>query len=237
MMYGRTCVVAALFVLAGFGAEAEVLPLPGNLVALDSSEGEAMLDAARTRDDFVPLAMQFVTQAHPAYCGVASLVMILNALQISGPASPMTTGIGVFDQQNVFTPRTEAVKSRASIEQGGMTLEQFAGLLGAYDLKAEVHHAGDTDLDTFRKLAIAQIDGKGTYIVVNYLRSALGQKAYGHISPLAAYDAEADRFLILDVTRYKYPPVWVTTADLFAAMHTPDSDAGGKTRGFVLVRR
>jgi len=161
---------------------------------------------------------------------------VLNALDVPGPASPMTTGIGVFDQENVFSPKTEAVRARALIENTGMTLDQFAGLLVAYGLKAEVHHAGDADLDTFRKLAVAQIGGRGTYVVVNYLRSALGQKTYGHISPLGAYDADTDRFLILDVTRYKYPPVWVTAADLYGAMNTIDSDAG-KTRGFVLVSR
>ena len=63
----------------------------------------------------------------------------------------------------------------------------------------------------------------------------MGQEKGGHISPLAAYDIESDRFLILDVARYKYPPVWVTTADLFAAMKTTDSDNENKTRGFVLV--
>ena len=49
------------------------------------------------------------------------------------------------------------------------------------------------------------------YVIVNYLRRTLGQERGGHISPLAAYDADADRFLILDVSRYKYPPVWVKT--------------------------
>ena len=44
---------------------------------------------------------------------------------------------------------------------------------------------------------------------MNYLRKAIGQERGGHISPLAAYDAKSDRFLILDVARYKYPPVWV----------------------------
>jgi hypothetical protein len=67
------------------------------------------------------------------------------------------------------------------------------------------------------------------------LRRALGQQIGGHISPLAAYDAKADRFLILDVARYKYPPVWVKTADIFAAMNTLDAANDNKTRGFVLV--
>jgi len=58
----------------------------------------------------------------------------------------------------------------------------------------------------------------------------------GHISPIAAYNEESDRLLILDVSRYKYPPVWVKTEELWQAMATVDS-VSGKTRGFVLVSR
>jgi hypothetical protein len=72
-------------------------------------------------------------------------------------------------------------------------------------------------------------------VIVNYQREAIGEQTGGHISPLAAYDARADRFLILDVARYKYPPVWVKTTDIFDAMNTPDASNDNKTRGFVLV--
>ena len=52
----------------------------------------------------------------------------------------------------------------------------------------------------------------------------------GHISPLAAYDADTDRFLILDVSRFKYPPVWVGTAELFTAMNTTDPNNEPRSR-------
>ena len=74
-------------------------------------------------------------------------------------------------------------------------------------------------------------------MIVNYLRKAIRQEKGGHISPLAAYDAETDRFLILDVSRYKYPPVWVTAPELFVAMNTTDADNQNRTRGFVLVQK
>ena len=48
---------------------------------------------------------------------------------------------------------------------------------------------------------------------------------------------QTDRFLILDVARYKYPPVWVTASDLFDAMNTPDADNENKTRGYVLIAK
>ena len=72
-------------------------------------------------------------------------------------------------------------------------------------------------------------------MIVSHLRKAIGQQIGGRNSPLAAHEAKADRFLILDVARYKYPPVWVKTTDMFAAMNTPDAVNDNKTRGFVLV--
>ena len=86
----------------------------------------------------------------------------------------------------------------------------------------------DSSLDAFRKAAVAAIDDDDHFVLVNYLRKAIGQEAGGHISPLAAYDADTDRFLILDVSRYKYPPVWVEASALFGAMNTEDSDAGNQ---------
>ena len=70
--------------------------------------------------------------------------------------------------------------------------------------------------------------------MVNYLRKAIAQETGGHISPLAAYNKQTDRFLILDVSGYKYPSVWVKTTELLQAMATVDFDSQ-KTRGFMLV--
>jgi hypothetical protein len=218
-------------------ARAETLPLPGNLTPLDSAVGEDLFMGAEARASFFPLSMYFVTQETPSFCGVASMAMVLNALKIPGPASMATDGIAFFDQDNVLDAKTEAIRAKADIMQRGMTLDQLGLLLQSRGARVEVHHAGDGSLAEFRKLAWAQIGRKDAFVLVNYLRSAIGQQSYGHISPLAAYDADSDQFLILDVARYKYPPVWVSAAELFAAMNTPDSDNGNRTRGFVLVGR
>ena len=116
-----------------------------------------------------------------------------------------------------------------------MTLDQIAGILATEPIKAEVHHASDSSAEEFRKLASSYLGQPGHFVIVNYLRKAIGQQVGGHISPLAAYDAKSDRFLILDVARYKYPPVWVKTTDIFDAMNTPDGANDNKTRGYVLV--
>jgi hypothetical protein len=215
-------------------ARAETLPLPASLIALDSSEGERLLFDAEATKAYFPLSLHFVTQENPAFCGPASIAIILNALGVPRAPSDATAGFGMFDQDNVFDARTEAVKPRAEVEKGGMTLDE---LLAAHDLKVEVHHAADSSPDTFRKVAVQELGGRDRFILVNYLRSALGQKTGGHISPVAAYDADTDRFLILDVSRYKYPPIWVEAGALFAAMNTTDADNDERTRGFVIVSR
>jgi hypothetical protein len=165
------------------------------------------------------------------------MVMVLNALKVPPPPVPEFEPYKTFTQDNLLDERTDQILPRATLKKMGMTLDQLGGLLGTQPVKVEVHHAGDTSLDEFRKAARAHLATPGRFVIVNYLRKAIGQEKGGHISPLAAYDEETDRFLILDVARYKYEPVWVRAPDLFGAMNTTDSDNNNRTRGFVLVSR
>ena len=135
--------------------------------------------------------------------------MVLNALELPRPPSDATLGLGLFDQDNVFSAAAEAAKPRAEVLRGGMTLDDLGAFLGSYGLDVAVTHAADSSLDTFRDTAVAGLNDRDRFVLVNYLRSAIGQEKGGHISPLAAYDADTDRFLVLDVSRYKYPPIWV----------------------------
>ena len=218
-------------------AGAETLPLPDTLISLSSSEGATLLFEAEAHADYFPLSMHFTTQDNPAYCGPATIAMVLNALEVPRPASNMTLGLGMFDQTNIFTPAAEKVKPAGAIVSPpyGMTLNELGGLLAAHGLAVEVTHASASSADGFRETAVRHLEDDDTFVLVNYLRKAIGQESGGHISPLGAYDADTDRFLILDVSRYKYPPVWVDAATLFDAMNTVDSDNEGRTRGFVTV--
>lgn len=234
--HGRfVAAVALALALLCAPALARTLPLPDSLVALDTDAGAHMLIEAPARQSYWGLSIQFVTQKTQSFCGVASIVMVLNALGVPAPSTPAYEPYHVYTQDNVLSERTEAVLPQAMIARQGMTLDQLGGLLRAFDIRADIHHAGDTKLEEFRVLAARTLSAKDQYVVVNYLRRVVGQERGGHISPVAAYDATTDRFLILDVARYKYPPVWVTATDLFAAMNTPDADNEGRTRGFVIV--
>ena len=225
----------ALFLLAA-AAQAQTLPLPEGLIDLRSEAGEQLLQESDASEAFVPLSATFVTQKNQAYCGVASIVMVLNALQLPAPAVPEYDPYRTFTQDNVLDEKTDAILPREVLARQGMTLDELGALLAAHPVEVEVHHAADATPDAFRASARDYLARERHFVVVNYLRKAIGQETGGHISPLAAYDAETDRFLVLDVSRYKYPPVWVGAADLFKAMNTTDKDNQNKTRGYVLIR-
>lgn len=214
---------------------AQTLPLSPNLINFNSTEGEKLLITSTAREDYFPLSIQFLTQENQAFCGVASMVMVLNALGISAPEEPKYKPYHVFTQNNVFdNPKAQTVISADKVLKQGLTLEQLGKILESYPVKTQVYYGSDVTLEQFRQLVRENLQQPKNYVIVNYLRATIGQERGGHISPIAAYDTETDRFLILDVARYKYPPVWVKVEDLWKAIRTVDPTSG-KTRGFVLV--
>ncbi|MDM9382651.1 phytochelatin synthase family protein [Chlorogloeopsis sp. ULAP01] len=229
-------IVLGIF-FAGNNIYAQTIPVSSDLIDFTSSQGEKLLIESRSRQDFFPLSTQFLTQNNQAYCGVASSVMVLNALGIPSPEAPEYKPYRIFTQENFFNNEaTRKVIAPQVVARMGMTLEQLGKLLASHQVKTQVYHAGDTTIEEFRKRAAKNLKQPGNFIVVNYLRKEIGQEKGGHISPIAAYNEQTDRFLILDVSRYKYPPVWVKTADLWRAMNTFDL-VSGKTRGFVVVSK
>jgi hypothetical protein len=238
MSHRLSVLAASFFCLFTIALRAETLPLPVDLTDLNSEEGEKYLLESHALKAFFPLSSNFVTQKTQSYCGVASTVMVLNALGAPAPTTPEYQPYHTFTQDNLLDDATDAILPREVVARQGMTLDQLGGLVALHHpVAVEVRHADDGGLEAFRAAARDYLAAKDRFVIVNYLRKTIGQEVGGHISPLAAYDGETDRFLILDVARYKYPPVWVKTVDLFAAMNTPDFSNGGKTRGYVLVAK
>jgi hypothetical protein len=230
LLWLGVCVSAA-------AASAETLPLPANLTNFDSPAGESYLLESGAREAYFAISTQFVTQKTQAYCGIASMVMVLNALQAPAPSTPEYEPYHIFTQDNVLDEKTDAVLPRDLLARQGTTLDQLGALLQLRGVAVEVRHAADAGLDAFRAEARAALGAKDHFVIVNYQRKALGERPGGHISPLAAYDEKSDTFLIMDVARYKYPPVWAKASDLFAAMDTIDTVNQGKTRGYVIVAK
>jgi hypothetical protein len=222
--------VVAIFAVLGSGGfvwwklqpRPDPQPLPAPLLALDTEEGRALLAGAEARADYDRLSSTIVTQELVSYCGVASGVSVLNAL---GQDT---------DQDDFFTPEASRVRSRRQVMFGGMSLTELGGLLAAHGVSVEIRHAEEGGVDAFRTVVRRNLGDPGDYLLVNYQRELLGQYRVGHISPLAAYDLETDRVLIMDTASYKYPPTWAPLTLLYEAMRTTDSSAG-RMRGYVEV--
>jgi Phytochelatin synthase len=215
--------------------EKKALKLDEGLIALDTDDGQRLLDESKAKQSYVPLSMYFTTQDNLAYCGAASACMVLNATGIERPVSPEHKPFRLFTQTNLFNPKVCEVIAPEKVRKGGMPLKTLGEVLACYPVKVEAVHASETDLPTFRKSAIEVLKSRDSYLVVNYLRKSIKQESGGHISPIAAYHEGEDRFLIMDVSRYKYPPVWVKAEGLWEAMKAVDSDSD-KSRGYVIVR-
>jgi hypothetical protein len=198
------------------------LPLPDRLVSATTPEGQRLLAESTGLADHPSLMASFESQRRPAFCGVASSVAVLNALRAAGPR---LTQAGFFHEWT----------TELQVTFKGMSLQELAAVLRQHGATAVAVFAQDTTIEAFRSAAAANLSRPGDYVLVNYERSALGQQGGGHISPLAAYNAATDRFLVLDVAAHRYPPTWVTAADLWTSMDTTDS-ASGRSRGFVLVQ-
>lgn len=136
----------------------------------------------------------------------------------------------------MLNANTEAIVPAALIQRQGLTLAELAGILEQYPLQVDRYHGANLSLEEFRQMIVKNLEEPDNYVLINYLRKAIGQETGGHISPIAAYHAQSDRFLVLDVSRYKYPPVWVKADELWQAINTIDS-VSGETRGILFIQR
>ena len=205
-------------------------------VYLPAPEASVMFDRASDRAGFWPLISAFVSEKYQSYCGIASSVMALNVLGVPAPSVADWYPYRYWNEDSIFTAEVLAVVPAMTVLARGLTLDELAGVLRASGARVERVFAAETGLATFRAAARAVLQQTDAVLLVDVSREALGQAGGGHISPIAAYNAEADRFLFLDVARYKYPPSWIAADRLFAAMNTTDPTSG-KTRGYVIVRK
>jgi len=231
---------------------------PG-LVAFASEEGLARLSRASGKVDFPPLANQFEAQLNAAFCGPTSAAIVLNAVRNRSSDLPRDHGrLKADDLRNVpsgydpIVPRytqdtviSPGEKTRAQIlgepivvngkpmRDFGYQLRQFDQMLRANGLATRLIVVDDgMPDDQIRTDLVQNLQRPDDYVIVNYRREAVGQHGGGHISPLGAYDAVSDSFLVLDVNPAAASWVWMPAASLIKGMRTFDTV---ENRGYVLV--
>jgi hypothetical protein len=207
------------------------------LIYFDEPASAQIFDQAKAKGNYWALSRFYETQRIDTFCSVTSSTMVLNALGVK-PAiqQVMIYPYNTFNHENFFTPAVLALQRVRNIAGDGLTLGELARVLETFAVTVQSVYADSVSVAEFRSLSQAALESTDRYVIVNFQRSRISQEGDGHFSPLGAYDAKTDRFLVLDTARYKYPPFWVTADDLWEAMNTTDADSKLK-RGFLLVGR
>ncbi|EFO86171.1 CRE-PCS-1 protein [Caenorhabditis remanei] len=206
-------------------------PLPETCIEFSSELGKRLFTEALIQGSaniYFKLASQFRTQDEPAYCGLSTLVMVLNALEVD-PEKVWKAPWRFYHESML-----DCCVPLEHIRKSGITLQQFSCLATCNRLKSAVSY-GETNpdfLQKFRKSLVNSVRSDDQVLVASYDRSVLGQTGSGHFSPLAAYHADSDQVLIMDVARFKYPPHWVKLETLQKALCSVDTTTK-KPRGFV----
>jgi glutathione gamma-glutamylcysteinyltransferase len=206
-------------------------PLPSEAIAFSSVEGRKVFAEALATgglDGYFPLAEQFHTQSDPAFCGLGSLVVALNALGID-PGRLWKGPWRWFSEELL-----DCCVPLAEVKKRGLDVEELACLARCNGADVELSRGDAANLADFRAAITAAAGGEGV-LVVSYDRSALGQTGSGHFSPVGGYHRARDLALVLDVARFKYPPHWVSVEGLWAATH-PVDPATGRPRGWLRFR-
>lgn len=204
------------------------------LIYWNSEEGKALRARIPADADYWQLSPWFAEQINQTYCSVASAITVLNAMPIKKPVDPVYAPNAYFTQSNYFTPEVIKVISPQTVLAQGMTREEMTKTLLSQGVKARSIAGDSIDEKALRSLLQKALGDDGQFVLANYLRSAVGQPGGGHWSALAAYDAQTDRVLILDVAKYMYPPVWIEISTLQKAINTLDTTSN-KARGLVIV--
>jgi glutathione gamma-glutamylcysteinyltransferase len=218
------------------------LPCPP-AVAFSSPAGQEIFVealAAGTMKSFFQLIEQFRTQDEPAFCGLASIAMVLNALSID-PRRAWKGPWRTFHEEML-----DCCHSLDKVKQEGITITQAACLARCNGASVEIYRHGSVSLEDFREIvkracsnpendSSQNSTGRGgspRHIIVSYSRKAFLQTGDGHFSPIGGYSERHDMVLILDTARFKYPPHWVKLHELYDAMAAIDPSTG-MPRGFM----
>jgi len=157
----------------------------------------------------------YENQANPSFCGPTSVANLLHSEGRSATQNSVLTGSDIHPVFG-FLPR-------------GLTLDQEAELL-RHATGRSVTLLRDMNLEAFRA-ELAKSNDLATRYVINFDRGPLFGRGHGHFSPILGYLAAEDLVFVGDVNG-DYRPFLVSSARLYAAMNTLDSDSGQK-RGLL----
>ncbi|KAA8550729.1 hypothetical protein F0562_002413 [Nyssa sinensis] len=186
--------------MAMAGLYRRVLPSPP-AIDFASTEGKQLfLEAVQsgTMEGFFKLISYFQTQSEPAYCGLASLAMILNALAVD-PGRKWKGPWRWFDESML-----DCCEPLEKVKAKGISFGKVVCLAHCAGVKVDAFRTNQSTIDDFRNYVVACPTSDGCHVISSYNRGTLKQTGAGHFSPIGGYHAGKDMVLILDVARFKF---------------------------------
>ncbi|XAR61075.1 Glutathione gamma-glutamylcysteinyltransferase [Bertholletia excelsa] len=180
-----------------------------------------------------PPAIEFASpqgKFEPAYCGLASLVMVLNALAID-PGRTWKGPWRWFDDSML-----DCCEPLSKVKDKGISFGKLACVAHCNGAKVDAFRTNESTFDDFRRSLVSCTASQDCHMIISFHRAKLKQTGSGHFSPFGGYHAGKDMVLILDVARFKYPLHWVPLSLLWEEMDSKD-DATGHYRGFMIVSK
>eukprot|EP00579_Thalassiosira_antarctica_P017149 CAMPEP_0201948696 /NCGR_PEP_ID=MMETSP0903-20130614/55593_1 /ASSEMBLY_ACC=CAM_ASM_000552 /TAXON_ID=420261 /ORGANISM="Thalassiosira antarctica, Strain CCMP982" /LENGTH=448 /DNA_ID=CAMNT_0048491885 /DNA_START=73 /DNA_END=1419 /DNA_ORIENTATION=+ len=213
--------------------------LPSTSISFSSPEGRGVFASAMASGgthSFFPLIEQLQTQPEPAFCGLTTLVIVLNALAVDPRRS--WKGPWRWYEESMLNCCVDLEK----VKKTGITFSTFACLAKCQGININAVHGSNSTVDEFRRVvketctasSPIQTTRATSFLIVSYTRKVIGQTGTGHFSPIGAYDEASDHVLVLDTARFKYGPHWVPLDLMFEALLPLDPDTG-KSRGYMVL--
>ncbi len=232
------------------------------IIPWNSEEGKRRLFSSKYNNSFFILAHLFERQIKPTYCGIASAVIVLNALRrdkqglnlednfdLQVPNTGKRIKFNYYNQLTFLNNETNKIKSKKAIEgkllassgdklqnfDPGLTLKDLEKILRLHMLDVLCNHVDITsskNISRFRDDVIAHVTSTNSFIIANFDGSKFSRQGEGHFSPIAAYHPETDSCLILDVNGCLQPWFWVSIENFYNGMCTSD---GNYNRGYLII--
>jgi Phytochelatin synthase len=234
--YGLVAFLAAVLLAGGLLRAEESRPKLGpNAISIQQSHEYLQNHPAL---DYWALSPHYLPQNTSSACSLAAITMLVNALR----GLPDFDDVPLVTQDNLLEVVDSKQWAMATMEHGpGVTWEEFKHYVRAsitafmVDADIEVFKpqiVSATTIGQLRDLLMQNEQTDRDVVLVYYNQGILTGSWDGpHISPIAAYDAEHRRVLIMDVDRQWYVPYWVSDDKLLEAMLAPAPVSRGVLAG------
>jgi hypothetical protein len=232
-------------------------------IKFSSKEGQQLLAHSTQANDFWSLSNAFQPQINPAYCGVASAVIVANALYsqtntlpvqkklslaFESNGQPQTAAFYGFSQLTLITDEIAEIKTadvicaRKPLKNGiyspGLSMNELVRILQAMQLDSSASYYGVNSRRTLKD-CLAQLQlvllATNAYLIANFDGRELGCTTRGHFSPIAAIDDTLQYVLILDTAFHKQAWFWSPIETFYRGLCTTDQE--NQDRGLIIARR